>query len=409
MSVAPETSHDTGASAGATPADPRSRNIVLLCNSLDELGGVQRVAHLLARGFVDRGHEVQVIGILHAEERYDYEPEGYETWTLYDEAFEPRPFHPRRLRDELRVASWGRELYRRKVRADAVKRLSQRLSTLPPGSIVICMQVWAMEWLARADTSHLRVIVQSHEDFDASRGLTPASAGSSRYRRIRRLYGDADMFLTLTHDDARRFEQDGFDNMGVMYNPLTMTVGEPAPLTERTVVNVARYHVQKNQLDLIEAWALVAAKHPDWTLKMFGEGPLEEEMRELIAQHGLESSALICGTTTQVREELMRSSVFALSSDFEGLPVVVAEAMTCGVPCVSYDCGPGIRELITDGVDGLVTPAHDPKGLAEGLCRLIEDEELRRRLGAAAQESVRRFEPERVFADWERLFAYVER
>jgi glycosyltransferase involved in cell wall biosynthesis len=101
--------------------------------------------------------------------------------------------------------------------------------------------------------------------------------------------------------------------------------------------------------------------------------------------------------------------VFALSSDFEGLPVVLCEAMACGVPCVSVDCGPGIAEIIRDEEDGLIVAAGETDALAGALLRLIEDEPLRRAMGQRARENIRRFSVAEITRQWEAVFDMVER
>ena len=87
----------------------------------------------------------------------------------------------------------------------------------------------------------------------------------------------------------------------------------------------------------------------------------------------------------------------------------MGEAMACGVPCVSVDCAPGIREMIADGEDGLVVPPRNPKALAEGLCRLIEDDALRRSMGAAARRNIARFSTDAIMRRWHAVFDMVER
>jgi glycosyltransferase involved in cell wall biosynthesis len=89
--------------------------------------------------------------------------------------------------------------------------------------------------------------------------------------------------------------------------------------------------------------------------------------------------------------------------------MALAEGMACGLACVAFDCAPGVREIVTDGVDGIVVPPRDVKALAAGLAQLMGDADLRKRYGAAARESVRRFAPETVLAQWEDVFALVER
>lgn len=386
----------------------RPRNLFLVANNIEEVGGLQRVVHLLAAEFAAAGHHVELIGIVPYPTPYPYRSDGsYRTAVLY-QATEPKAWKPTRLRDTFNVPARRQEQARRRMHADAVARLSARFRSVPDG-IVICSQAWAMDWVAEADTSHLRVITQSHESYEASRGLTPASRGSGRYARMRRTYQDVDLFLLLTQHDADRFERDGFNNVAVMHNPLTMYPDQASALTERRVINVGRYHEQKNQRALIQAFALVARHHPDWSLRLVGEGPLEGQLREQIDALGLAARIELAGPSSQVEAELRNSSIFALSSDFEGLPLVLAEAMACGVPCVSFDCAPGIREIISDEVDGVVVPPRDVEALAAGICRLIEDEFLRRSLGAAARHNIRRFSRAEILRQWHEVFDMVER
>jgi glycosyltransferase involved in cell wall biosynthesis len=115
------------------------------------------------------------------------------------------------------------------------------------------------------------------------------------------------------------------------------------------------------------------------------------------------------GPTDDVQSALLNSSVFALSSDFEGLPVVLCEAMACGVPCVSFDCGPGIAEIIRQEEDGLIVTAGEIDALAAGIMRLIEDEPLRRAMGKRARENIRRFSVAEITRRWDAVFAMVER
>jgi glycosyltransferase involved in cell wall biosynthesis len=115
------------------------------------------------------------------------------------------------------------------------------------------------------------------------------------------------------------------------------------------------------------------------------------------------------GTTNDVETQLLDSSIFALSSESEGLPLVLVEAMVCGVPCVSFDCSPGIREIITDGVDGLVVTNRSVTELTAGLGTLIDDVDLRRAMGRAAISSAQRFSEDTVLERWEELFDTVER
>lgn len=378
----------------------KPRNVFLVANNIDELGGAQRVTHNLATMLHEAGHRVTVVGIQHAAVRHDYGVRPYR-WLVLNETPEPKPptatgiaalVDPR-----VRTARARHE----RARTAAVDRLSALFAEVEDG-IVIVMQIWSMEWVSRARTDHLRVIGMSHESFDAT-------LASTRWERVNKHYRDLDLMLLLTAEDAERFELEGFNNVGVMHNSLSFYPDRVSDLSAPVVVAAGRYAPEKGYDRLIEAFGLVAPDHPDWVLKIFGHGPLRERLQKQADGLGLRERALLPGLAEDIEAELLASSVFALSSIHEGLPMALAEAMACGVPCVAFDCAPGVREIVTDGVDGIVVPPRNVPALAAGLSRLMGDAELRRRYGAAARESVRRFAPDAVLAQWEDVFDLVER
>jgi glycosyltransferase involved in cell wall biosynthesis len=365
------------------------RNVFVVANNLEAIGGLQRVAHTLAQELARRGHHVVLVGVNHHADAFTYISEPlYATFTV-NETQAPR-------------------MRRRRPRAPAVERLSTLFRSVPHG-IVICTQIHAMAWVAEADTQHLRVIGQSHEQYEASRGWTAARGGTRRYDGILRHYANIDLFQLLTEVDARKFEKDGLNNVAVMHNPVSFYPPEPAGLTAKTVINVGRYDPVKNQKALIDAFALVVEGHPDWSLELWGTGPLEGALGEQIAALGLAGNVALMGPTDDVASVLLRSSVFALSSDSEGLPLVLCEAMACGVPCVSVDCGAGVSEIIRNGEDGLLVPVGETAALAAAIARLIEDEPLRRAMGERARANIRRFSVAEVMRRWDETFDMVER
>ena len=103
-------------------------------------------------------------------------------------------------------------------------------------------------------------------------------------------------------------------------------------------------------------------------------------------------------------EQYLDSSIFVMSSRYEAFPMVLLEAMACGVPCVSFDCPHGPRNIIRNGEDGLLVEYLNPQALADGICRLIEDEALRKQLGAKARQNIQRFSQSVVMHQWTELF-----
>lgn len=155
---------------------------------------------------------------------------------------------------------------------------------------------------------------------------------------------------------------------------------------------------------MLFAWSQVCQSFPDWKLEIWGSGPEEESVARLIAELGLGSSAFLMGPTSNVPDVLAHSALTVLSSDEEGLPLSIVEAARAGLPTVSVDCAPGIRELIDDGITGIVTPPRSVEGLAAGLRALMDDDHARRTMGAAAQQKARQWSPAAIGDRWEEEF-----
>ena len=124
---------------------------------------------------------------------------------------------------------------------------------------------------------------------------------------------------------------------------------------------------------------------------------------------GLGKTLKLNGSVSSIREKYQESSIFVLSSRFEGLPLVLMEAMSTGLPPVSFACPCGPRDIIHDGEDGILCKNGDIKSLAAGICRLIEDEPLRKKMGRKAAQSIQRFTIDRIMQQWDELFQEIVR
>lgn len=378
-----------------------TRDIVLVGNEVNELGGVGRWQTSMARLFAERGHRVTVVGVAPPGAPFDLGTDPpFDTLTLHRE----RPPAPRRTRGlrRLDLAAVRKEALREREMREAAARLSAVLRARRPGATVIVTQVWAMEWVALADTSGHTVIGMSHESFDTSRA-------SSRFARVKQHYRDVDRLLLLTREDADRWIGQGFNHVGFMPNPTPLRSPAPSPRTGRTVVSIGRLGYEKGVDMLLDTWAEVVPRHPGWRLRIHGAGPDEEALRRQGSELGLDGSVEWAGRTEDVAGALRRSSVFVLSSRGEGFPLALLEAMSCAVPCVAFDCAPGVREIVRHEEDGLLARPGNVPELARHLDRLLSDAALRDRMGERARENVRRFSPESITDRWERLFALLER
>ena len=163
---------------------------------------------------------------------------------------------------------------------------------------------------------------------------------------------------------------------------------------------MGRLHPVKNFSSLIRAFKLVAQRHPDWTLKIYGQGEMEATLQRQIDESGLQQQVLLMGFTSNVQEALRCASICALTSLSEGFALVITEAMECGVPVVSYQCPYGPKDIITDGKDGFLVPLNDESTLANRICTLIEDETLRQNMGTVAKMNAKSYQIERIIEQW---------
>lgn len=212
-----------------------------------------------------------------------------------------------------------------------------------------------------------------------------------------------DRLVVLTEEDKTYCTH--CPTTSVIPNPITAPSSEVSPLSDKVILAVGRLDNQKNFPGLIDIWALIAKDYPDWKLRIVGEGYTDTRILQKVKEYSLEGQFELCPFTNNVQEHYLSSSIFTMTSDFEGFGLVLVEAESMGLPLVSYACPCGPRDIIRDGQDGFLVERGDMKTFAARLRQLIEDEELRRRMGQAAKVNSQRFSLDNVMKQWEALFA----
>lgn len=216
-----------------------------------------------------------------------------------------------------------------------------------------------------------------------------------------------DAFVTVSEGDAAVWrEKMPLPTTRVLAIPNSVPEPSLAPSdgTSRTIVAAGRLAPEKQYHVLLDAFVKVVAVHPDWVLRIYGSGDQRTRLRERIDALGLYNNAYLMGARSPIEPEWVKGAIAVSTSRHESFGMTVVEAMRCGVPMVSTDCDYGPREIIRDGEDGLLVPVGDTDAVAGALLRLIEDEGLRGRMGAAAVRSSRRFDPAVVTKQYETLF-----
>lgn len=201
------------------------------------------------------------------------------------------------------------------------------------------------------------------------------------------------------------------DNGTVILNPIhpkypekQKEIIEKPPAKEKTIIHCGRISRPKNQPMLVDAFMKVHEKHPDYVLRIYGQDENDgtrQILEQKIAEGNASSYIQLMGAVDDLEDILPKASAYVHTSDYEGLPNAIIEAMCMGLPVVSTDCPcGGPAELIDDGVNGLLVPKKDTAAVAEALCRLIEDPETAGRLGREAMKITKRCGEEEVFGQW---------
>ena len=211
-----------------------------------------------------------------------------------------------------------------------------------------------------------------------------------------------DRFVVLTEKDKEAWVE--LDNVCVIPNPLSFIPQNISKLTEKRVIAVGRYCHEKGYDLLLKAWLIVQNSIADWRLEVFGEGD-RSQYEEMISSLNMDRHRCILhGRSSNIQDEFEKSSLAVCSSKFEGFGLVITEAMSCGLPVVSFDCPWGPRAIIHDGEDGLLVENGNVEKLADAIIWMIQHPEMRSNMATKAIENVQRFSIEKIAEKWRTLF-----
>jgi glycosyltransferase involved in cell wall biosynthesis len=179
--------------------------------------------------------------------------------------------------------------------------------------------------------------------------------------------------------------------------------GATGAIRRKEILAMGRLSHEKGFDLLLEAWSLAVERLPDWSLRIVGDGKMRGELVQQASRLEIEDQVTFAPFSEDPFSLYSECGVFVLSSRFEGLPFVLIEAMTCGAACISFDCPNGPREVIKNGVNGVLVPAEKVEALANAMVKLGENPMLRQRLGEAAQSVSKPFSEPRVVARWQEV------
>lgn len=211
-----------------------------------------------------------------------------------------------------------------------------------------------------------------------------------------------DKIIVLTSEDKKNWDKKY--NIEVICNPLTFFPQNISNLKNRRIISVGRLEEQKGYDILINAWNIISKKYLDWILEIYGDGTDRGKLQNKINKLGLEKSIILKGAVKNIQDKYLESSIYIMSSRYEGMPMVLLEAMSCGLPVISFDCPCGPKDIIKNNEDGFLIPFGNVRLMAEKIEELIIDEEKRKLFGKNARKNIQRFSQDKIMNQWKELF-----
>lgn len=226
-----------------------------------------------------------------------------------------------------------------------------------------------------------------------------------KHFKQRQIIKQYDKLIVLTEEDKNKWlKKEKIKDIKSIPNPLPFYPEKISTCKNKTIISVGRLVEQKGYNDLIEVWSKLFQKYPEWKLEIYGDGPLRKELQEKIDTLGMDSSLLLKGADKNIMERYLESSIYVMTSKYEGMPMVLLETMACGLPVVSFDCPCGPKDIIKDGEDGFLIRNRDLDEMAKKLEFLIKNENQRKIMGKKAHENIARYSKEKVMLQWKNLF-----
>lgn len=346
-------------------------------------GGAERVTCNLASYLVRHGHQAEILTMSETEKAYELD-ERVSVNTL--------------LSLEERKNTVRNTLFRlpRFLRYLKTTDVDVYIVMLPKTTIMFLM----FRWLTKA-----KVIAAERVD--------PASYSVSIAKKLKRLARRADGWVFQT-EDAKNWYGDSIHSCKAAVIPNAVN---PAFIRspymgkkQKVIAGAGRLDSQKNFGLLIRAFAKIALDFPEYNLIIYGKGNKEQELKSLVESLRLQGRIKFPGNIQNIAEEMEKNTMFVLSSDFEGMPNALMEAMALGLPCVSTDCPcGGPRYLIQDGVNGLLVPVGDVDEMAEAMRKVLSDSNMAENMGKEAMKITKDLAPDKIYGQWKKfIFSIVE-
>jgi len=343
--------------------------------------------------------------------------EGDEVYTItYDQRTNPIPFslNPKVFHRDLNVLLYyhyryyglKKYYYRYKLEKLLIKRLQSEIREIMP-DVIVCPRIDLLSYILKAK-ENIPLVYESHSSYKWVAMEKKGFIWFFKQRYYNRLVKKVQMVVALTEGDALEWRK-VTNHVSVIPNVVHLNeTGHYSDCCSKSVIFVGRYSYQKDIRTLLKIWEQVHQRHPDWSLHVFGGyGDEQETLPSLIQRMGM--NIVMHEPTSTIFEEYLRSSMLLMTSRYEPFGLVLPEAMSCGLPVVAFNCPYGPADIISDGEDGFLIKNRDIYDYVEKVCLLMENEDMRIKMGQAGVLSSQRFKASNIMPQWIQLFSQLSK
>lgn len=284
--------------------------------------------------------------------------------------------------------------------------LNQRkvLNIIKPDIIISANYNFDHYWLPFITQKNIKIIKEIHASgyLSSAARKTASFLGNFKWKFNDYILSQYDAVVVLNEDEK---EYQRTNNVVVIPNPIVVP-NIQSDLNNKKVIAAGRIAPVKGFDQLIAAWKIINTKEPEWQLHIYGENyaTTKENLQRQINENNLQEVVYFKDSVDNLPEKMLNYSIYAMSSVTECFPMVLLEALSVGMPTVSYDCPNGPRNIIQNNIDGLIVENQNPAALADGLLKIIQSESLRKLLGINAKNNSYNFATEKIMNLWLNLF-----
>lgn len=357
--------------------------LLYITNGINGSGGLERVLSIKASALADDfGYEVHVLTLNNQNQN---------TFFKFSESI---------ILHDIKVG--GNPIDYLKRYTSGIKNL---INEIQPDVISVCDDGLKAFFLPKIIGNKIPVVYERHVSKSIEVGNNPGFKKKMmtkvKFFLMNYLAKDFAKFIVLTLDNTAEWP---LKNVKVIPNPLSFFPDESATLTNKKVIAVGKQSFQKGYDRLLQSWKIVQTHCPDWQLSIYGKLDASQGLEQQAQALGIADSVTFYEPEKDIQAKYLESSLYVFPSRFEGFGMVLIEAMACGVPCVSYDCPCGPRDIITEGSDGYLIENGNIDQFATKMLTLLQNDDLRNQMGKNAKQNVKRYLPEIIVKQWDELF-----